>query len=161
MALVMLGRIDMLQGDLPRAQARFDESLALASRQGERLGIVIARNHRGWARFLSGDVAGATQDFADAMDIALAIRHDESLAYGLEAYVGLRAAQRDARGAGLLLGAAQTLRRRKGVLNPGAFEFFMIPVGALRDAGLGDEFDRATTEGMSLTLSEALELVRG
>ena len=34
----------------------------------------------------------------------------------------------------------------------------MIPLGALRDAGLGDELDRATAEGMSLTVAEALEL---
>jgi predicted ATPase len=160
MALVMLGRIDMLQGDLVRARERFDESLTLASRQGERLGIVIARNHRGWTRFLSGDVAGADKDFADGMDMSLAIRHDEGTAYGLEAFVGLRAAQLDAHGAGLLLGAAQTLRRRKGFLNPGAFEFYMIPVTALREAGLGDEFDRATADGMSLTVAEALEHVR-
>ncbi len=161
MALVMLGRIDMLQGDLVRARERFDESLSLASTQGERLGIVIAQNHRGWTRFLSGELAGAQEDFALGMDLSLAIRHDEGMAYGLESFVGLRAAARDARGAGLLLGAARNVRRRKGFLNPGAFEFYMIPVNALREAGLGDELDAAVEEGMDLSVAQALEYIRG
>lgn len=160
MALVMIGRIDMLQGDLVAARERFDGSLNLASQQGERLGIVIAINHRGWSRFLSGDVAGARQDFADGMDISLALRHDESLAYGFESFVAIAAAAHDVRRAGLLLGAAQTVRRRKGFLNPGAFEFYMIPLKALREAGFGDELDRAVAEGSTLTLAEALEYIR-
>ncbi|MEU1972079.1 DUF4062 domain-containing protein [Microbacterium sp. NPDC019599] len=160
MAHVMLGRVDMLRNDLVAAQAHFDESLALASAQGERLGIVIAMNHRGWTRFLSGDLAGARDDFSHGMDISLALGHDESLAYGLEAFVGLAAAEGDARKAGLLLGAAQTVRRRKGFLNPGAFEFYMIPLTALRDGSLGEELDRCIAEGAGLTVDQALEHVR-
>ncbi|QIG38527.1 DUF4062 domain-containing protein [Microbacterium sp. 4R-513] len=161
MALVMLGRIDMLQGDLAGARERFDESLRLASAQGERLGIVIAINHRGWSSFLAGDLEAARRDFTDGMDISLALRHDESLAYGLESLVALAAAAGDVRRAGLLLGAAQTVRRRKGFLNPGAFEFYMVPVKALRDSGHGAELDRAVAEGSELSLAEALEYIRG
>ncbi|WP_133540835.1 DUF4062 domain-containing protein [Microbacterium sp. BK668] len=161
MALVMIGRIDMLQGDLVSARERFDGSLRLASEQGERLGIVIAMNHRGWSRFLAGDLDGARRDFTDGMDISLALGHDESLAYGLESFVALAAAAGDARRAGLLLGAAQTVRRRKGFLNPGAFEFYMVPLAALREAGLGDDLDRAVTEGLTLSVAEALEWIRG
>lgn len=160
MALVMLGRFAMIQGDMPRARARFEESLALASAQGERLGIVIARSHLGWTRLLSGDAEGARGDFADALDMSLAIHHDEGIAYGIEAFVGIKAGEGSARAAGLLLGAAQTVRRRKGMLNPGAFEFYMIAVRGLREAGLGDEFDRAVAEGADLTIAEALEYIR-
>ncbi|WP_345801577.1 DUF4062 domain-containing protein [Microbacterium sp. AZCO] len=160
MALVMIGRIDLLQGDLGSARGRFDGGLTLASEQGERLAIVIAINHRGWSRFLAGDVVGARQDFADGLDISLSLRHDESLAYGLESFVALAAAAKDVRRAGILLGAAQTARRRKGFLNPGAFEFYMVPLKAMRDAGLGDELDRAVAEGSTLTVTQALEYIR-
>ena len=161
MALVMLGRIDMLRGDIRSALARFEESLALARSQGERLGIGIALNHRGWAKLLSGDAVGGRDDFGAGLDGSLALGHDEGIAYGLEAYVGLRAIEGDAVGAGRVLGAAHALRRRKGILNPGAFEFYMIPLGALREAGRGDEIDRGLAEGATLTLAETLDDVRG
>jgi predicted ATPase len=161
MALVMLGRIGMATGDIPGALARFEQSLALARSQDELLGVVIAQNHRGWARFLAGDIAGASDDFAEGLDRSLMLGHDEGVAYGLEGFVGLRASEGDARGAGLLLGAARALRARKGILNPGAFEFYLIPIGALRDAGLGAELDSAIDEGRTLTVDEALTHVRG
>ena len=117
MALVMLGRIDMPRH--PPARERFDESLALAA-QGERLGIVIARNHRGLGAGSRRRCGGRDSGFRGghghrARDPP---RREPGIRAG--AYVGLRAAQLDARGAGLLLGAAQSLRRRKGSLNPGA-----------------------------------------
>ncbi len=160
MALVMLGRLAMLGGDLSVARAHFEESLALATAQGERLGIVIALNHRGWARFFGDDLDGAREDFARALDLSLALGHDEGVAYGLEGFVGLHARRGDARAAGLLLGAAQTLRRHKGIVNPGAYEFAMVPLGALRAAGSGDVLDAAIADGRQLTVAEALEHVR-
>jgi len=160
MALVMLGRIAMAGGDRESARARFEESLQLASEQGERLGIVIALNHRGWARFLLGDLDAAREDFAQSLDLSLALGHDEGIAYGLEGFVGMRAAQSDAQAAGLLLGAAHALRVRKGLFNPGAFEFFLVPVQTLRDAGHGAALDAAFEEGRELTVAEALAYVR-
>ncbi len=160
MALVMLGRIAMLSSDLGAARDRFEESLSLASAQGERLGIVIAQNHRGWARLFAGDAEGAHEDFARSLDLSLALGHDEGVAYGLEGFVGLRAGRGDVREAGLLLGAAETLRRRKGIVNPGAYAFAAVPLGALRAAGAGDALDAAVEEGRGLTVAEALAHVR-
>ena len=160
MALVMLGRIDMLTGDMASALDRFEESLTLARAQGERLGVGIALNHRGWAKAMGGDVAGGREDFATGLDSSLALGHDEGIAYGIEAFVGLKAIQGDAFEAGRLLGAAQALRRRKGILNPGAFEFYMIPLGALRAGGHGDDLDRGIAEGSALSVTEALHSVR-
>lgn len=161
MALVMLGRIDMLAGGIPSARERFETSYALATSQRERLGIVIAQNHRGWAKFLAGDLDGAVHDFAEGLDISLALGHDEGIAYGLEGFVGVRAAQGDAVAAGRLLGTALRLRRRKGILNPGAFEFYMVPLEALREAGRGEELDSAIREGSELSVEEVLGDARG
>jgi len=161
MADVMLARVDMLTGNPAGALAYTEESLTLAERQGERLGIVIALNHRGWTKLLGGDVEAARDDFSRSLDLSLALGHDESITYGLEAFAGIRAVEGDAAGAGRLVGAAQTLRRRKGFLNPGMFEFYMIPFNALREAGRGDEIDRGIAEGVALSVSEALELIRG
>lgn len=160
MALVMLGRIDLAAGSIERSRARFEDSYALAAAQGERLGIVIAQNHRGWSKVLAGDLAGGIHDFAEGLDTSLALGHDEGIAYGLEAFVGVRAAQGDAATAGRLLGAALRLRRLKGILNPGAFEFYTIPLQGLRDAGRGDEIDRAVAEGLELPVEAVLDDVR-
>jgi hypothetical protein len=161
MALVMLGRIDMLGGDMATALGRFEESLTLARAHGERLGVGIALNHRGWAKVMGGDIEGGRDDFATGLDSSLALGHDEGIAYGLEAFVGLKAIQGDAVAAGRLLGAAQALRRRKGILNPGAFEFYMIPLGALREGGRGEDVERGIAEGSALSVTEALHDVRG
>lgn len=160
MALVMLGRIAMAGGDTAGALARFEESFQLAGAQGELLGIAIAQNHRGWARFLLGDVEGARVDFAVGLDRSLALGHDEGIAYGLEGFVGLAAWEGDARRAGLLLGAARALRIRKGIFNSAAFEYYMIPLATLREQGAGSALDAATEEGRALTIGEALEHVR-
>lgn len=160
MVLVMLGRIGLLAGDAAQALASTERSLELAIRDGERLAIAIAQNHRGWARFVAGDLEGARTDFGEGLDTSLSLQHDEGVAYGLEAFVALRASAGDARAAGLLLGAARTLRRRAGILNPGAFEYYLLPLAALRESGRGTELDQAIHEGEHLTVTEAMELVR-
>ncbi len=156
MALVVLGRVDMARGDFPGALRRFESSLEHARRQGELLAIVVSQSHRGWARLLSGDASGAEADFSEGLDRSLMLEHDEGISYGLEGFVGLRATQGDARSAGLLLGASQAVRRRKGILNPGGFEFYMIPLAAMRESGRGAELDAAIAEGLGLTPAQAL-----
>ncbi|GEP47140.1 DUF4062 domain-containing protein [Microbacterium saccharophilum] len=160
MSLVMLGRIALAVGDPAGARSRFEDSLGMATAQGERLGIVIAHNHLGWARLFLGDLEGARQEFGAGLDLSLALGHDEGIAYGLEGFVGLRAAESDARGAGLLLGAAQALRLRKGVMNPGAFDFFAGPLERLRADGRTAELDEAIAQGRDLSVNEAIALVR-
>ena len=160
MSLIVLGRVDMARGDMATARERFERSLEHATTQGERLGIVIATNSRGWTKLLSGDAAGARDDFAHGLDLSLALHHDEGIAYGLESFVAISAGRGDAVAAGRLLGAAQTLRRRKGILNTAAFEFYMIALEGLRAAWQGDALDAAIKEGLDLTVAQALEYVR-
>ncbi|MCR2784978.1 MULTISPECIES: DUF4062 domain-containing protein [unclassified Microbacterium] len=160
MSLVMLGRLDLATGSPESARSRFEQSLALAQAQGERLGIVIAQNHRGWARLLSGDADGGTADFVASFELSVALGHDDGTAYGLETFVAVQAAAGNAMAAGLLLGASQRLRRRTGLGNRGAFDYHLAPLQALRDAGKGEELDAAVSEGLELTVAEVLDRVR-
>ena len=123
------------------------------------LGIVIAQHHRGWPKFFSGDIAGAEEDFAEALDTSVAMRHDEGIVYGLEGLVAIRAAGGDAEGAGLLLGAAQRLRRRTGIVNPAGFGLYGPLVESLRQAGEGEVLDAAILEGAELPVSEVVARV--
>ncbi|MCR2764212.1 DUF4062 domain-containing protein [Microbacterium sp. zg.B48] len=159
MILVTLGRIDMASQDVAAAAQRFDESLALASSAGETLGVVIAQHHRAWPRFLRGDLDGAESDFAEALDTSMAMRHDEGITYGLEGLAAVRAAQRNAEQTGLLVGAAQRLRRHTGLVNPGGLAFYGPLVDALREFGEGPVLDAAMQEGASLPVSEVVARV--
>ena len=103
-----------------RRSERFEREPRHATSQGERLGIVIAMSSRGWTRLLTGDVAGGRgrlRPGAGPVARAAPRRGDRVRP---RAFVGLRALQGDAVAAGRLLGAAQTLRRRKGLAQPRA-----------------------------------------
>jgi len=159
MTLVTLGRIDLAMHDVAGAARRFDESFRLASAAGEMLGIVIAQHHRGWPKFFGGDIAGAEEDFAESLDTSVAMRHDEGIAYGLEGLVAIRAARGDAEGAGLLLGAAQRLRRRTGLLNPAELTLYGPVVESLRQGGGADALDAAILAGADLPVPEVVARV--
>lgn len=160
MALVTLGRFELAGGAVDAARARFEDSYALAAQQSERLGIVIAQNHRGWARLFGGDVAGAEADFGEGLDVSIALVHDEGVAYGLEGLAAVWASRGDARSAGLLLGAANTLRRRAGIGNIAAYALYAPAVAALRDAGAGGALDAGMSDGGGMSVPEVLDAVR-
>ncbi len=156
MTLAILGRLDIARGDLATARRRLEEGVSRAQGRGELVALTFSQSHRGWARLLSGDLPGARADFSDVLHRSLALGHDEGVCYGLEGFAGVQASERDARGAGILLGAAHAVRRRKGMLNPGGSEFYEIPLAALRESGCGDELDAAIAEGLTLSPAEAL-----
>ena len=159
MTLVTLGRVDLAMQDIAGAAGRFDESFRLASSAGEMLGIVIAQHHRGWPKLFSGDLAGAEEDFAESLDTSVAMHHDEGVAYGLEGLAAVRAAQGDAAQAGLLVGAAQSLRRRTGLWNPAALSLYGPHVEALRTSGASETLDAAIAEGAELPVAEVIARV--
>jgi predicted ATPase len=158
MTLVTLGRLDLAVHDIAGAARRFDESFAKASSAGEMLAIVIAQHHRGWPKLISGDLTGAEDDFAEALDTSLAMQHDEGVAYGLEGLAAIRAAQRDPEQTGLLVGAAQRLRRRTGLLNPAGLLYGPF-IEALRAGDDAAALDAAILEGAELPVSEVVARV--
>ena len=123
------------------------------------LGIVIAQHHRGWPKLFSGDLDGAEEDFAESLDTSVAMQHDKGIAYGLEGLAGVRAAQGDAAQTGLLVGAAQSLRRRTGLLNPESLNLYGPLVEALRANGGSETLDAAIAEGGELPVAEVVARV--
>lgn len=160
MALVTRGRLDLVLGAVDVARERFEQALAHARAQHERLAVVIAQHHRGWARLLQGEVDPADADFSEGLDASIAMAHDEGIAYGLEGLGGVAAVRGRAAAAGLLLGAAATLRRRTGIVNLAQFALYDPAVAALRDAGGGDAFDEAAARAATMSVAEVLDAVR-
>jgi predicted ATPase len=161
MTLVTRGRIDLALGDLPGALGRFERSLTLATENRERLGMVIAQNHRGWARFLGGDLDGAEQDFADGLDVSRSFHHEEGVAYALDGIAAVAAMRGRATDAGTLLGFADELRRRHGIVNSAGFRPHAAAIDALRAGAQREEFDAARSRGGTLSIAEVMDVVRG
>ncbi|QEV98853.1 DUF4062 domain-containing protein [Microbacterium caowuchunii] len=161
MALVVLGRVDMMRGALEDATSRFARSLELAEQEHELLGIAIARHHRGWVRFAGGDLAGAEADFGAGLDGSLMLEHDEGVAYGLEGLGGVAAARGDAECAGLLLGSAGAVRRRTGLVNTANFAPYTPLLEAMRTDGRGALLDDALARGATMAPREVLDAVHG
>ncbi|MGP3535758.1 DUF4062 domain-containing protein [Microbacterium sp. RD1] len=158
MALVTMGRVDLLLGDTDGALTRFERSLQLATANRERLGIVIAEHHRGWARLARGDIDGAASDFREGLQASLALGHDEGIAYGFEGCAGVAALRGDVEDAGLLLGAASAVRRRMGMVDSGQAALYAPALAALDD-GARAELDAAIVRGTAMAPQEVLDAV--
>lgn len=156
MALVTTGRVALLQQQLGSAQTYFDESLQVATRQGDELGVAIAMHHRGWAELLQGRVAVAADQFARSLDLSHGLGHDEGVAYGLEGLVAVAAATGEVERAGELLGAAELLRERTGLYNAPAFSFFGPFIAPIVAGERAAEFAAAREAGRGLGVADAV-----
>ncbi len=156
MALVLLGRVALREGDPAEAQDHFTTSLALTNRSGDRVGQRIASYHLGWTELMLGDVAAARSDFALSVTISAAVGHPEGIAYGLEGMVAVAALSHDDERAGELAGAAQALRERSGLLNGPTFTFHQRYLDDLLSGPHGDEVAAAIAAGRELTVEQAV-----
>ncbi|MFF9562869.1 DUF4062 domain-containing protein [Leifsonia sp. NPDC014704] len=164
MALVMLGRVALLREQVDAALGHFEESLTLAHDNGDELGVTIAQHHRGWARLLLGDAAGATSDFSACLALSRRLGHVEGIAYGLEGMVAVAALSGDVGRAGRLLGASRSLRERTGLHNAPAFSFHQLFVDrmlAAASASDAEAFEAAVAEGRSLPADRAVAEAEG
>lgn len=156
MALVLLGRVALREGDLAEAQDHFTTSLALTNRSGDRVGQRIASYHLGWTELMLGDVAAARSDFALSVTISAAVGHPEGIAYGLEGMVAVAALLHDDERAGELAGAAQALRERSGLHNGPTFTFHRRYLDDLLSGPNGDVVAAAIADGRELTVEQAV-----
>jgi predicted ATPase len=156
MALVLLGRVALLEQKLPEALDRFETSLAIAQRTGDAVGERIASYHLGWTQLKLGSVEDARADFALSVRVSASLGHVEGLAYGLEGMVAIAALLGDVDRAGRLAGAARALRERSGLHNGPMFTFHQAYLDRLSADGSGPRLDAAIAEGRELTVEQAV-----
>ena len=116
MVLQMRGQATLMSGDIPAAVQQFERSLAATGESGEIVSQSNALNHLGWASMLSGKPEMALDYFKQQVSISSAVGHEEGVAFGLEGLFAVAATSGDIDRAGRLLGAADDVRDRKGVL---------------------------------------------
>ncbi|WP_166878623.1 DUF4062 domain-containing protein [Salinibacterium sp. ZJ450] len=157
MALVTLGRVSLLQQDVPAALSQFEQSLALTRQQQDELGESIALHHLAWSHLLLGELDKARGEFESSLALSEHLGHAEGVAYGLEGLVAIAASDREPERAGRLFGAAQCLRERSGLYDAPTFTFHQRFVDSILAGENAGEFERSRLAGRTLAVDDAVQ----
>jgi predicted ATPase len=154
---VMIGHARILQGNLPGAVKILDAFLADSGGTGDSLLTGSILNARGWVAILAGDLNRAEECFRQQLLIASAIGHEQGVAYALEGFFATAAAVGDLERGGELLGAAETIRQRKGNADAAKMSLH-APVLRDIEATSATLFQQARTAGRALDTAAAVEV---
>jgi hypothetical protein len=163
-ALVPLGNVALLAGDLPRATAAHEEALTLARGIGDEHLIATLLDQLGLDALLSNDLAGAQERLVESAGLHREIRDQEGLAYCLDLLAALALGRRDARAAARMVGAADAARAELGVVIWPLLQALAEQLGGNIRAVLGEDDDReersaGAAAGPWRTLEEGLAAV--
>jgi predicted ATPase len=159
LALVALGRIHALQGDLAGAGAEFERGVEAATETGDTFAATVAIHHLARTRLFLGRVEESERLFAEAIDGSLTLRHEEGIAYGLEGLCAIAAVRGDAERAGVLAGAAGAIRKRAAVFDAPIFVFHTRYLDELASTGedVRERIRAAEARGAEYGAREAAE----
>ncbi|MGC5076245.1 DUF4062 domain-containing protein [Agrococcus sp. DT81.2] len=155
LALVALGRISVLTGDLEAATSQFRRATDAAVGSGDRFTATVATHHLGRARVLSGDLEEAERLMRGAVEGSVGLRHEEGIAYGIEGLSAVAAARGEVERAGVLAGAAAAIRARTAVFDAPAFVFHTRYLDELAERGDAELLRAAEARGRELGSFEA------
>lgn len=152
---VSRGRVAWLTGRADDARTHFHAALRIAEAGGDVFTQSLAGNQLARLNFVQGDIPAAEEGFIRTMLLSVGLHHDEGVAYGLEGLCAVAASRGDAWRAGVLCGAAATIRHRVGYFDIAAFTVHAAALDRLREA------DDATIRdgehhGWDMTVAEAL-----
>ena len=88
---------------------------------------------------------------------SVALRHEEGIAYCLEGLSAVAARRRDARRAGVLAGAAASIRRRTAAIDAPAFVYHVRFLDELRATDAADDLAAGEAEGLEFGAFEAAQ----
>jgi predicted ATPase len=123
LALVALGRVATLAGDLPTAEAHFRGAVEAAVGSGDRFAASVATHHLARVRLFAGRIDEAERLYRDALAVSIDLQHEEGMAYGLEGLAAVAATHDDVERAGVLAGAAAAIRKRTTAFDADVFVF--------------------------------------
>jgi predicted ATPase len=156
LALVTLGRVDLLEGKTDDALEHLTESLRLSRERRDGFSTTVAQHHLGWAYISKGMIDEAEAELQDSLEYTARVRHHEGSAYALEGLLGVAAARGEYERAGLMYGASEMLREQVGMYNPVAFAFDRRLVEQLRSGVMRNAFERGYAAGRMLAPEEAI-----
>ncbi|WP_322410141.1 ATP-binding protein [Microbacterium invictum] len=149
---VALGRLEWMRGDNEAALVRLREGRELSMNGGDLLTETIITHHFGRALLFDGQVDASADSFARSLEGSVALRHDEGIAYSIEGLAAIAAHRGQFRRAGVLSGAAESIRRRTAAIDAPAFVFHTSYLAQAPDP---DEVRRGEADGREYGALEA------
>ncbi len=157
LSLVALGRIEHLRQHPDAALSLFRQANEAAVTGGDGFGSTIATHHLGRELLASGHVEEARRVFHSGLQVSIGLHHDEGIAYTLEGLCAIAALHGDVDRAGVLAGAAASIRHRVGMYDVPEFVFHEGYVERLRTPENASRLDEALARGREYGAIEAAE----
>jgi non-specific serine/threonine protein kinase len=159
--LLILATVAESNGDLDRAQELYDESIEVHRRAGETWGLAIILSAAAGLRILREDFDHARVQASEAMSLCQELEDSRGIAWSLDVFSGVLAAEGRAEGAARLWGASDRLLESVG-------GSLTLEIRAIRSRYIGpvkmslgaEPFETARSEGYAMPLVEAIALAR-
>jgi predicted ATPase len=154
MALQIAGQVPMGRGDIPGAISTFEASVRAARTCGDVLLESAGLYQLAWSQLLLRNYAEANTYFIEQLRISDAEEHDHGIANGLEGLFAVAAASGDLERAGELLGAAEHLRDREGLIGPGMLPYYQRALAEAEKSPAVEQFQRGRDHGRRANVRE-------
>ena len=162
LSLVALGRVSLAMGQLEQAVSLFDQSLAAATAGGDGFTESIAMHHIGRMQLFAGQTDAAAVTFRDSLRLSIGLDHDEGVAYAIEGLSAIAALEGDLDRAGVLAGAAETIRQRVTMFDYPAFVYHSGYLErAAPDEASQTRLAKATERGHDYSAAEVADYALG
>jgi predicted ATPase/serine/threonine protein kinase len=152
-----LGEVSRREGDWAAARAYYEKALEAARRLGGHEGVSASLGNLGAVAWEAGDTLAADDFFKDALRSAQSIGSKVNIAHALDGLGGVAARRGEWVRAGVLSGAASTLREQIGFHLEATDRVFRDRYLSLVRAAVGDEtLESNAAEGRSMTVERSI-----
>jgi hypothetical protein len=157
-ALMPLGNVALLAGDLPGATTTHEEALTLARSVDDDHLIALALDQLAFDALFAGDLDGAAAHVTESAGLHRRLHGQEGVAYALDVLAGLALAQGQPHVAARMAGSADAARASLGVAVWPLLQSLADQFAAALRSTLGeDEAQQDTAAGAATDPWEALE----
>lgn len=154
-----LGSVLLFQGRAVEALAVFDSVIDDAVRIGDRFVESITLTNAGWARLALGE---ARPDlFERHLRLALEMGNEDGVGYGLEGLAACAAVLGEVERSGVFLGAAETARKRTGMIEQRSYITFQPFIERVLASDGATLFEQGRARGRAMSRRGALDLALG
>jgi predicted ATPase/class 3 adenylate cyclase/Tfp pilus assembly protein PilF len=157
-----IGEAARQRGEYDQAIALYEESLSMAREIGDKRTTGICLNNLGLVLYKRGDYARAQTVLAEVLGVWRERSVPHGAAYPLMGLAGIAQVQGEPTRAARLLGAAQAMLEMSGaVLDTGARQDYERIVEAARAQLDGEAWRKASAEGQTMSMEEAIGYALG
>jgi predicted ATPase len=152
-----LGSVELFRGRAGEALAIFDAVVEDAVSIGDLFVESITLTDAGWARLALGEAR--PELFVRHLELSLQLGNEDGVGYAFEGLAACAALLGDADRAGVLLGAAETARKRTGMIEQRSYITFEPFIDQMLASERAAGFEAGRAQGRAMSRRGALDLV--